>query len=70
MSDKASTAAYKKLQGYLPGIRSRNGKLPSLFILPTIILVILRKAQPLIIQRPTSASWDAQFEMKQTSWHY
>ena len=40
MSDKASTAAYKKLQGYLPGIRSRNGKLPSLFILPTIILVI------------------------------
>jgi predicted PurR-regulated permease PerM len=40
-SDKAPTSAYKKLQSYfVPGSRARTGTLPSLFILPTVVLVI------------------------------
>jgi predicted PurR-regulated permease PerM len=40
-SDETSNSGYKKRQGnFVPGIRGRNGKLPSLFILPTIVLII------------------------------
>ena len=40
-SDETSNSGYKKLQGnFVPGIRGRNGKSPSLFILPTVVLII------------------------------
>jgi predicted PurR-regulated permease PerM len=40
-SDKTSNSGYKKPQGnFVPGIRSRNGKSPSLFLLPTVVLII------------------------------
>jgi predicted PurR-regulated permease PerM len=49
---KRPTQVYKKSQGnFVPGIRDRNGKSPSLFILPTIVLVIaaLYWAQAILI---------------------
>lgn len=40
-SDKTSNSGYKKPQGnFVPVIRSRNGKSPSLFLLPTVVLII------------------------------
>ena len=40
-SDKTSTSGYKKPgANIVPGIRGRNDKLPSLFILPTVVLII------------------------------
>ncbi|HSF57151.1 MAG TPA: AI-2E family transporter [Candidatus Binatia bacterium] len=40
-SDETSNSGYKKPQGnFVPGIRGRNGKSPSLFILATAVLII------------------------------